>query len=319
MIMEAKKRRTNKEDEEQKQRLSERIQRLGKTIQFPGKTPNEAVENLDYNSQRFSDLSPYWKIFSQLDFEAKKDLLNLTHHVLDIFESYEEKIAQEQKLREQAEKERQSLADKIFEISQENTILKKNNTKLLQKAQLDHLTRVYNKQVFEDQLSTLIKTAKEQKDTLSLIIFDLDGFKPINDTYGHQAGDDVLKKLSEEITTYFKDNLRESDIFARLGGDEFAIILYKTNEEGAYHVAERIKTIIDETSISYKGKTLNVGVTIGVKQYSSEESLEEFVGKTDAALYVGKDSGKGKIIRYKEFQEDIEKRYIQELNKNTRQ
>ena len=307
--MEAKRR---KQDEDmEKDKLETRAFKLGKKIQLP------VSDQTNYTPKQeiIKELAEsYVQIFSEI---PSKNLWKLGHKILDMIEFYESELEKEQKLAMETELARQTLGDKLFELSKEGKKLRSENTKLLEKTETDFLTGIYNKRKFESQLKTLINVANRTGDELSLIEFDLDGFKPVNDTYGHEAGDLVLQHITNEINVYVEKNLRESDIFVRFGGDEFAIILYKTDEDGAYEVAKRVKDIIDNSTVEFGGNDLSVKVTIGLKQYSPNETYKEFFGKTDAALYVGKESGKGKIVRYSEERDAIERKHHKNRTEST--
>ena len=171
---------------------------------------------------------------------------------------------------------------------------------ILKYATLDALTGFYNRHQLEERLKQEISHAKRKGTSLCAIMTDIDYFKKVNDTYGHAAGDIVLKTVSKVIRT----QLREYDIAARYGGEEFVILLPYTNKDEAYLVAERLRKSVKNKAINIekvntKNKTKNIHVTIslGVTEYDSEQSsLKDFMLSVDKALYISKESGRNKVV-----------------------
>lgn len=165
---------------------------------------------------------------------------------------------------------------------------------LRESASVDGLTGLANHKSFLERLSVEFNRAQRYGSELSLVMIDVDTFKEINDTFGHVAGDAVLK----EIAGILKANLRQSDLAARYGGDEFALILPETNLEKAYKVGEKLRSIVERTAISPKAgakpaATLSVGV--GSFNSSMAEPLA-LVQKADEALYLAKESGRNRTV-----------------------
>jgi len=188
------------------------------------------------------------------------------------------------------------------EIEQKNYLLEKNNEELKEAKQkteqlnlklreisvIDSLTGTYNRRYLLKCLNSLRKTAEKYGQTFSVILLDIDHFKAINDTFGHVAGDKVLKKVCRTI----KNNIRETDIFGRLGGEEFMVILPETHKEQAFVVAERIRQ--DIPNITWAGQDMKITVSGGVYQYNNEK-LIELLKKVDNFLYQAKNSGRNRI------------------------
>lgn len=162
-------------------------------------------------------------------------------------------------------------------------------TNKLQKLALhDHLTGAANRLLFEDRLSESIKRSKRTKEPLSIIYFDLDGFKPINDTYGHTIGDDLLKRFVKIIT----ENYRETDTFARLGGDEFALILPNASEEALDELCQKIVNLLSEKQnidwINIEIQCSMGGVSIPYEELI-QTSKQEILKRADDAVYIAKE------------------------------
>lgn len=156
----------------------------------------------------------------------------------------------------------------------------------------DSLTKVFNRHYFFQAAQDLLSIAKREKTPVSFLMIDIDYFKNINDTYGHQVGDHVLIKLSEEI----KNVTRESDIFARIGGEEFALFLHNTSIEGAKNIAEKIRITVEDIDFSEKYIPSGLTVSIGVATTDGVDiCLEELYHAADQKLYVAKELGRNRV------------------------
>ena len=152
----------------------------------------------------------------------------------------------------------------------------------------DSLTGCYNRRFLEEFSSEYIKTLKREKYALSLMIIDIDDFKIINDSYGHDIGDKVLVDFSNIV----RDCIRANDLFVRLGGDEFLILLLHTDKESSYMVAQKILTKIKLYEEKYK-----FTVSIGISDMKEEDnSIDEILKRADNMLYIAKKDGKNKFI-----------------------
>ena len=160
-------------------------------------------------------------------------------------------------------------------------------------AHTDALTRIYNKGYLIEALEAEFKRAKALHTEFSLIFFDLDHFKKINDTYGHDAGDYVLKEISSLIRTA---HLRPKDVFARYGGEEFVIILGNTGAKSAAELAERIRAAVETHAFIYEEKRLPVTMSIGVAEMRSDiQSAQTLLKMSDKALYSAKSGGRNRV------------------------
>jgi diguanylate cyclase (GGDEF)-like protein len=158
----------------------------------------------------------------------------------------------------------------------------------------DPLTGLHNRRFLMDRLVQEMQRAERHNEPLAFAMLDLDGFKPINDQFGHVVGDKVLRAVSAAISR----GVRVSDIAARYGGDEFAIILPQTPPEGAMRVCERILRTISELKIQDEnGVPAKVTASLGLAYYPAEdlESAEDLVHSADGALYGAKRSGKNRF------------------------
>ncbi|MGI0511342.1 diguanylate cyclase DgcA [Treponema denticola] len=170
-----------------------------------------------------------------------------------------------------------------------------NNSQLLEMTTTDIMTHLKLKHYFFTLLMEhlyTINSSGEKKETLSILMIDIDFFKNINDTYGHAAGDIVL----EEVAKIIKSCTRNADTAARYGGEEFVVMLNNTAASAAMAVAERIRKSVEEKSIMYDGKKINVTISIGVSSYNFDlESAKSIVERADKALYESKQNGRNHV------------------------
>ncbi|MFA5215107.1 diguanylate cyclase [Sulfuricurvum sp.] len=163
---------------------------------------------------------------------------------------------------------------------------------LEEKAYKDNLTGINNRENFEGIFSIEIANAKQNNLPLSLIIFDVDHFKLVNDTYGHQAGDIILIDLVRMIA----DNIKNGDVFARWGGEEFVILTPSTEIIGACNLAENLRKLIQSHPFGYVENEITL--SFGVAQLSSEDTKKTLFEKADGALYEAKKNGRNRVEVY---------------------
>ncbi|CAN2050582.1 two-component system, chemotaxis family, response regulator WspR [Candidatus Magnetomoraceae bacterium gMMP-1] len=169
--------------------------------------------------------------------------------------------------------------------------------KLRRLASLDGLTQIANRRHFDEYLKREWKRRKREQESLSLIMCDIDYFKLYNDTYGHPAGDEILRQIAKVIERAAR---RPADLAARYGGEEFVIVLPNTDAEGALKVAQFIFEDVNNLKIPHKQSTvcpyitLSIGVTVGIS--SCVYSAEVFLNTADQALYEAKEQGRNTIV-----------------------
>ena len=157
----------------------------------------------------------------------------------------------------------------------------------------DSLTGLYNRRYITSRLRQAVGSHDETGETVSIILFDIDYFKSVNDTYGHNAGDFVLKTFASRL----KDELRAIDIAGRYGGEEFLLILTGAPENAAMEAAERIRAAIARQAFTVKatGEQLKITVSAGVAEISEGDSPESLVARADDALYEAKTGGRNQV------------------------
>jgi len=146
------------------------------------------------------------------------------------------------------------------------------------------LTGAYNRRGFEQEFQRVLAAANRYGETGVLIYVDLDGFKPINDTYGHAAGDQVLC----EVVHTLHDNVRPHDLVARLGGDEFAVLLTRTDWENGLERAEALKHILNTKYVNWNDKHIAVRASLGFQRFGPDDCHKKLLIKADTAMYQSK-------------------------------
>ncbi len=158
---------------------------------------------------------------------------------------------------------------------------------------IDGLTQVYNKRYFAETLEREIGRAQRYRRDLSLILFDIDHFKNVNDTFGHLAGDSVLKQLANVI----KGRIRREDVLARYGGEEFAIILPEIDKHNALQFGEKIRRITEKAVFRFEDTEIPVTVSVGIATLTPEvQELTDFIKICDDNLYSAKAAGRNKVV-----------------------
>ena len=170
-----------------------------------------------------------------------------------------------------------------------NEQLKEENEKLLKSAIKDELTGIYNRKFFEKRVVEEMEIADRANEHISLIIFDLDRFKLVNDNFGHQFGDEVLKRT----TQIAGDLIRKTDFLNRVGGEEFAIILPNTNKAQAVFVAEKVRKALEDNQHFKVGQVTG---SFGVAERMKAESLRSWYKRADNALYQAKNTGRNRVV-----------------------
>ncbi len=228
------------------------------------------------------------RIYEALEFIKEK------HFKRIVVENEEGKISgvitQTELLRVVNNKWMEIIKEKGQELSKMNERLLQKAANLEKKASTDFLTQLNNRRKFDSLIEYELKQIKRYKDRdLSVVLFDIDGFKYINDTFGHDTGDKILQEIAQII----KISLRESDIACRWGGEEFAIALSETAIDEALLVAEKLRVTIENHLFINK---LKITCSFGISQYHTSDDYPALFKRADEALYKAKNTGKNKVV-----------------------
>ena len=184
----------------------------------------------------------------------------------------------------------------LFSTFKDITLQKSLETTLKEQASTDPLTGLYNCRQFETLAERGIRQAIEDNASYTLLMIDIDKFKNVNDTYGHDVGDIVLKKLAQTM----KDTFRKTDILARYGGEEFIVFLSMTSPQKAFIAAEHIRKAVEKLKIKNEESLIPITVSIGVSDCQST-NLEFLIKQADEALYHSKENGRNQTTLYAEM------------------
>jgi diguanylate cyclase (GGDEF)-like protein len=181
----------------------------------------------------------------------------------------------------------------ILKFDQQDKIENIFHKELYKMAVVDALTGAYNKRYFEERIQEEFSYCFRNKVPLSLVIFDLDHFKSVNDTFGHPAGDFVLARVAALTKTI----VRSEDVLARYGGEEFVVILKATDADGAHTLAERLRRLIEETDFDFEGKKIPVTISVGVASLNGQNlaNWEAMLKLADTLLYKSKNGGRNRV------------------------
>lgn len=165
---------------------------------------------------------------------------------------------------------------------------------LFRAANIDGLTQLYNKKYFLDVLSKEFSFSRRAKQDLSLLMLDVDHFKKINDTYGHVAGDAVLKMIGQNLIK----QVRMENVACRYGGEEFAVILRNVSPEQAFSLAERLRTSVETSRVDHRGTAIQVTISVGVATFKEDnfQTYEDLLLRADACLYEAKRGGRNRTV-----------------------
>ena len=161
---------------------------------------------------------------------------------------------------------------------------------LFESARRDALTGLANRRVFDEQIKSMMDSARRSGRPLTMASLDLDRFKQINDNLGHQRGDQVLR----QVATVMVEAVRSTDLLVRMGGDEFLLVMADTDQKNARILAERLCLAIDELDI-WADSEIKLGVSIGLAQWEKDESLDIWMERADDILYNAKANGRSQV------------------------
>ncbi len=230
---------------------------------------NKSIEILSTFEIDAGDMKPYSQILQEANEELGK--LNI---------SYEQLVLEYKQAKEEAE----ALTEELKEANQ----------KLQELVFKDGLTGLYNHRYFQELMDKELDRSRRYAKEFSLILFDIDHFKKINDSYGHPGGDQVLKSLSNVVLK----TMRESDMVARYGGEEFAVVLPETNETGAKVFAERLRRAIEQLETLFDNRTIKCTISLGVTTCLPGAEVENksiLIDSADKALYRSKNNGRNQV------------------------
>jgi diguanylate cyclase (GGDEF)-like protein len=176
-------------------------------------------------------------------------------------------------------------------IYEDVTVARRTSMQLVELAERDELTGLYNRRRFHEELGRMLADAGRRGSRLGLLAFDLDGFKPINDSFGHQAGDEVLVRLARELGR----TVRRNETLFRIGGDEFALLVPEGSTEGLCELAHRLVETVGAMRFVFEGRAARVTASVGIARFpDNAREGEALVAAADEALYRAKSEGRNR-------------------------
>lgn len=183
----------------------------------------------------------------------------------------------------------------VSDIAKNKTHLRESNEQLTHLSMTDRLTQLFNRGHWESCLAEEFERCRQMGVPSTLVMFDIDHFKKVNDTFGHMAGDGVIRKVSSLL----QRAKRQSDIAGRYGGEEFGVILPGTTAELGLYFTERLRRRVESAAVSVDVRTINVTISLGICEWSPEmKSYEEWLDLADTALYQSKQGGRNQSTVY---------------------
>jgi diguanylate cyclase len=237
---------------------------------------NVQVDNIKNSSENAEELSSLQK--------------NIAQHIQELSFQFQKHQEKENEQLFEAQKQLKLMSNKLQELETEADSLRSNLKVAHDKALSDALTGLPNRMAYDDRIMIEYNRWRRYKSALSLIVWDIDLFKMINDTYGHKAGDKTLALVAQLLST----NCRETDFIARYGGEEFVMLLPNTTSAQALIVAEKIRPIIANSGFNYHGESIRLTISCGISQFADEDQQENAFERADQALYLSKEQGRNK-------------------------
>ena len=244
-------------------------------------------ENRQYHKSIYQHSEKIERI-TQLD-DLRKIRTALEKEIMQIRSNIEAKQAKEK--------------DRMKALGQEINSLSRELKKAKAEALTDALTGLSNRKAFDQLIVGLSRKSSLGNHTFALLLLDIDDFKKINDTYGHQVGDDILVLIGEKC----RENVRSNDFIGRYGGEEFVMVLPSSSLKNAVKKGRQLKKAIEKIRYKYRmdgensGITLRITVSIGVSAFKKGDTVKHIIERADKALYAAKDAGKNQIITEKDL------------------
>jgi len=192
-----------------------------------------------------------------------------------------------------AEKRNKALSAQVVSMEKETQELKNRLNENKNKLFFDTLTGIHNRMAYNDQIAKLMARWKRYEERFSYAIVDIDHFKNVNDTYGHNTGDKVLQL----VANIMKKNIRESDTLFRIGGEEFVLILPNTNLAQAEPTIEKIRSAVGNSGFRFKDEKVDIHISAGLTEVNKDDTVDSLFERADKGLYQAKETGRNKLVK----------------------
>ncbi|WP_428023177.1 GGDEF domain-containing protein [Arcobacter sp.] len=264
--------------------LKEKTADIAKLVTLMGKHLKDAINSNQNSSSNVTNIKDELTSFD-LDDSNIAELVALQNKLISAASNIETEMNEVNKKLSNGENHVKDLESKV-------QILESELEKAKKEAVIDHLTGLLTRRAYDTEIKIIDKNFERENIQYAIVFFDLDHFKSINDTYGHEGGDTVLKTFSKIL----KSQTRENDILARYGGEEFvATVEYKLRREILQYL-KRIKAIVNENSFNFKNQKIKVTFSAGVVLRNDHKSYDDALQKADILLYQAKNDGRNRIV-----------------------
>ena len=262
----------------------------------------ETLENESFsNSTNFnSELEKQIELIQSGVDEAKTidDIKNTINTRIEVLQTnMDHFINVEQIRKKKSDSQHKNLVERLSNMEGEAEKLRKTIEEERNKAYKDALTGIPNRMAFDERINDEFQRWKRYNSKLTLCLVDIDKFKGVNDTYGHKAGDIVLRTVAKKCAS----KIRKSDYFCRYGGEEFALILPETDLSAAITVAETLRESIEKCSFQYAEESVGITISCGLAQIKKNDTLDKLFQRADQALYKAKETGRNRCISEKQL------------------
>ncbi|NOX09490.1 MAG: diguanylate cyclase [Gammaproteobacteria bacterium] len=278
--------------EEFLQQITMRLQEMDSFLRNEG----EQIHNSYQEGQRFDGEVDHQVQEIRDDVTQATDLNELKNSVQNRLETISKHIKvyreTEQQRSDDARKSLVDMQEKMVSLEEETENLKQVIVEKNREAMMDVLTEIPNRLAYEKMAHEEIARWKRFEKPLTLAVWDVDLFKNVNDTYGHKAGDKVLKTIAQLLN----NRIRETDFLARFGGEEFVMLLPGTNEEETFTLVEQLRIRIQDCGFHYKGHDVKITVSCGISSFQGDDELGDVFERADTALYEAKEKGRNQCI-----------------------
>ena len=284
--------------QEDRQEVQEFLKNISSKLHGIYSEINEAQQTCSNNNKSKSSIRNSISTGMQKlkdSFNTDEDLNSLKENLNQLVDALQEKVEKEIEQEENdtliLERKIVGLSNKVKSLEDHAEDLKDNLRKKHEEAITDPLTGLYNRAAYIQALEKAWLSWKEQNVQATLLVWDIDHFKLLNDRYGHAAGDKVLQSIARK----FKSSLDENDIVARFGGEEFVMLLNGKSIQDGEQLAEKIRSIISTTEFTYKQQPLQVTISCGVAAFVDSDTPTTIFERADKALYKAKRTGRNKV------------------------
>lgn len=270
--------------------IPKQLNQLEKQTLNVSKSNEESIENRETLNNAIEQQVDNIKSSAASANELSSLQENINRYVQELSSQFHQHKKTEDSRQLETQKQLILMSQKMQDLEIEADTLRSNLKVAHDKALNDPLTNLPNRLAFDERMKVEYNRWLRYKEPLTLLIWDIDLFKLINDTYGHKAGDKTLALVAQLISK----NSRDTDFTARFGGEEFVMLMPNTRVEQAFQPAEKIRKIISDAGINHHGESIKLTISCGMSEFTEGDECEKVFDRADKALYISKEEGRNK-------------------------